>query len=1324
MQKRHIVIVIAFLISLGAHSQLVINEGSNKNTTALLDEDGDFSDWIELYNAGVNTIDLEGYRLTDDAEQTAQWAFPHYLLQPGEFLVVFCSSKNRFAASPSVDFHTTEAFVPQIGWNNHIAQQSFEWDGISNLVLNSCSYWSGGYTSNSIFNQTATDYSASVSAFTDGGDFACSAQFGEVSNLRPVLRINNSVVGENNAQNCATCYPAPYGNWYFSARMQTIYRATDLLAAGLTPGPIDSIAFDVAYTDPNYYDYFDLNLTTTGDAELNFEFINTIGSYFHTNFSIAGTGETIFLFDPAGAQLSSLDVDLLSLNASTGSFPDGALLNTLFAEPTPGASNNNSEPAEGYTQSPTFTIDAGFYFSAQAVEIVNPNGPQSVVRYTIDGSEPQANSIQYTSSPIVVQSNTILKARVFEPNRIAGSAAVASYFINTSHSTPILSISSAETNLYGPEGMFDNPYSDWLKSGYVEYFDSTDAHNLLMSQYTGMIMDGGAGGSRSQPQRSFRLKLSDGIFGDAAMQHQVIPTIPYRTQFSDFYLRNGSNQYLALPYKDAAQVRMMSEGTNNYFSAWRPVTVYINGQYHGLYELREKFNSEKFEILDNASEDDMDLLSLSYYYGGVLRAVEGDPQHYWDDWNSVSQIDPASPDYIEQIGQYYDLNNYTDYIIGQSWMANVDWPYNNIKIYRSNATDYKWRFALQDLELGLGPNSWTDCYTNHIEWLFANTNGNPFTTPWYTMMQHENESYRMHFVNRFADLMNTSYQTERLLDIESYHYDMVIDEMPNYMARWGDPNNVAGYVQWFQDNHSIFREQLACRNEQVRNHIQDYFGFENQTEVSIAVFPPEAGRIKINTIIPDELPWSGIYFNGAPVRVTAIANPGYVFNYWSSDTLLQSNWQNDSLLINLYTTDTLTANFIGLPEPMRLNFSEINYNDDATHTSGDWVELHNDGNGTVNLTGWSITNEVNMPRFEFPTGTVVAPNQYLVIARNLELFQSTYPTVTNVIGNFDFSLPASGGTLRLLDHRDSILREVQYSDSIPWPMVADGGGRTLEYSENTTVQNDPNNWFAGCMFGSPGEAFTPCNHTIVFSEINYESAPTADAGDWVELRNVSNQTQDISGWLFRDSQDDNAFLIPESTVLEPGEMIVLCRSSNQFDIVHGSVSNRIGNLAFGLSENGELIRLYDTQGKLNFSTYYQNNEPWPQEANAMGYTLELLDSSGNVNSGENWFAGCVLGSPGTIYIPCNTTFAQNTSLQKQLSVYPNPASGSFFLQLPASDNYNLKLINMNGATVLDQQLTNTSFALVECGELSRGIYILQITQADQQWNQRINLSGE
>jgi hypothetical protein len=165
-------------------------------------------------------------------------------------------------------------------------------------------------------------------------------------------------------------------------------------------------------------------------------------------------------------------------------------------------------------------------------------------------------------------------------------------------------------------------------------------------------------------------------------------------------------------------------------------------------------------------------------------------------------------------------------------------------------------------------------------------------------------------------------------------------------------------------------------------------------------------------------------------------------------------------------------------------------------------------------------------------------------------------------------------------------------------------------------------------------------------------------------------------------------------------------------------------MPFGLSSEGELIRIYDEQDKLNFSVYYQTESPWPLEANEGGYTLEWNPEANDINSSEAWFAGCVLGSPGTVYAPCDTTFVQNPSLQQKLSVYPNPASGSFFVQLPTSKDCSLKLINMNGAIVLEQQLSHTSSARIACNQLSSGIYILQITQADQQWNQRINLSGE
>lgn len=141
-------------------------------------------------------------------------------------------------------------------------------------------------------------------------------------------------------------------------------------------------------------------------------------------------------------------------------------------------------------------------------------------------------------------------------------------------------------NLYGATGIFDNWPFDWERAAYVEYFDTTQA--LIFSQHAGIQIDGGAGGSRAQPQHSFRVELDHPVVGDGPVDYPLIPNRSERTKYSKFYLRNGSNQYLVLPYKDASQVEMMAGETNVYYSAWRPVSVYINGNYFGLYELREK----------------------------------------------------------------------------------------------------------------------------------------------------------------------------------------------------------------------------------------------------------------------------------------------------------------------------------------------------------------------------------------------------------------------------------------------------------------------------------------------------------------------------------------------------------------------------------------------------------------------------------------------------------------------------------------------------------------------------------------------------------------
>jgi hypothetical protein len=343
-----------------------------------------------------------------------------------------------------------------------------------------------------------------------------------------------------------------------------------------------------------------------------------------------------------------------------------------------------------------------------------------------------------------------------------------------------------------------------------------------------------------------------------------------------------------------------------------------------------------------------------------------------------------------------------------------------------------------------------------------------------------------------------------------------------------------------------------------------------------------------------------------------------------------------------------------------------------------------------------------------------------VIAHDVEAFQSIYPNVTNVIGNFDFALPASGGAVRLLDHRDSILRELNYGDSLPWPMVADGGGRTMEFADGATEQDNPSNWFAGCMLGSPGEGFTPCNSPIVFSEINYASAPASNAGDWIELRNVSDETYDISNWLLRDDQDQSEYMIPQNTILDPGEMIVLCRNTEQFDGIHATIENRVGNFSFGFGENGELIRLYDDQGKINFSVYYQSQSPWPTEANAQGYTLELADSSANMNVGENWFAGCQLGSPGNFYTPCGPDAVEAYDKALMLRIFPNPTQHTLHIQLPIGlDNTAvISITDLQGKLMHQQQLSSTAVIQMNVQSWNNGMYILTIRDDEHTWHQR------
>lgn len=875
-------------------AQVVINEASSRNFSTLADGDGDLEDWVELYNAGSSAVDLQGWTITDNINNPDKWTFPSVTIPAQGYLVVFCSGKDRSFVEGHTLVGSYPGFTPDFSWNTHPFSDPFAWDGSSNLLINVVCTREGDPTLNSVFSQMTTEIPSSNTINANDPQIYA-APHGTISYRRPLMRLNGITIGTQDWQNSVVQYPAPYSNWFSGAKHEFLLRAEELIDAGLTAGEINSLAFDVLTPNQGTYDALELRMAQVADTIISGAFHPMEDRFeLHTNFKLSTEGETVHLFSPEQLLQSSLEVVQGAIDHSNGATTDGDGTDVLFATPTPGGSNNASPGLTGYALAPFITVPSSLSTTPLSVTILDINTGNSEVRYTLDGSDPTETSTLYTG-PITVAETSNLKARAFKPGTLPSPSSTSSYLVGIAHTTAVLSVTTPTENLYGDEGIFTNWQFDTEIPAHADYFD-TDGQ-LLFSQRTGMQVDGGAGGSRGFPQHSFRLELDNGVLGDGTVEQALIPDRMDRTEYSRVYLRNGSNQYLILPHKDAAQVKAMAGATNGYYAAWTPVTVYINGGYFGVYEMREKYDEEYFGTLENADPDSMELLTLSLWNGGALRPNVGSVDGFWQDVIAFNALDPAQFDFWEQADLHFDLIYYTDYIFGQMWMANVDWPANNIKAYRSNITDQRWRFCTIDMEIAMAPNGQTGPDFNGVQFVAGQDQTIPYTNIWQRSIN--NPRFHDYFINRAADIMNSAYRNERILGIAQEMYDLTRPEMGKHFLRWAGPDTTTRLIG-FDANNNAFQNDLSQRTPIVRNHLQAHFDLPQQVDVTLEVHPAGAGTIRISTLQPDAYPWQGVYFDGVPVHIEAVPNEGYVFSHWASNELV-----NDTL--NALFLDTLTT---------------------------------------------------------------------------------------------------------------------------------------------------------------------------------------------------------------------------------------------------------------------------------------------------------------------------------------------------------------------------------------------------------------------------------
>jgi len=806
--------------------------------------------------------------------------------------------------------------------------------------------------------------------------------------------------------------------------------------------------------------------------------------YFHTNFALDNTGESVILSNSQGI-IDLMGYQGLLVNNSYGHETDESTILKYFAQPTPGIPNGSSPAASGYTKKPLLSLQAGFYPSTIEITILN-HVEGDTIRFTRTGAIPVDTSEFYTGS-INIDTSTVIRARVFKNGLIPGKMSSNTYFIGYTSTLPVISIGMDPYDLWdweegiyvmGPNADPIHPHAganfwmDWKKPIHIEYFDSLQ--NKAFALEADIMINGGF--SRALPQKSLRLIMSGKKYDEASINYQFFNRKDINS-FKRLIFRNSGQDFNNTQLRDAFMSKLVQGNTNIDIQDYQPTVVFLNGQYWGIQNIRERIDRYYINSNIGVSVDSVQLLKDSY------EVMEGNNYHYLKLLTYISSITVVDSVAYDSLSKLVDIENYTDYFIAGMFFANTDWPRHNTKYWRKDDDTSRWRHIQSDTDFGFG--LYSNVYNNE---LYKVLHSNIPISHNHKILRKliTNPDYRKYFINRSADIFNTALETERMLSILNFCKNRLYPEIPAHTAKWG------GDLALWEANVDEMFYFAEHRHSFVYQHYIGEFDMVKTVEVGLDIDSVLHGHIKINTIVPDSLPWHGVYFDGNPIEITAIADSGYVFSHWASNPVLSSpDTLNPFLQINVDTNSVFKAFFVLdtfniVTDTPLIVFSEINYNSSDSLNTGDWVEILNADSISHDISDWVFKDGDDGHSFIIPGPIVIDTNSYLVLCRDTSKFFNIHTDSINVIGPFEFGLAASGENIRLFNSTGSLVVSTLYSNEFPWPQEADGTGRTLELINPNEGLNNPSNWFAGCFGGSPGEPYTFCD-TVGISELNKDS---------------------------------------------------------------------------------------------------------------------------------------------------------------------------------------------------------------------------------------------
>ncbi len=693
----------------------------------------------------------------------------------------------------------------------------------------------------------------------------------------------------------------------------------------------------------------------------------------------------------------------------------------------------------------------------------------AIAYYTLDGSMPDTSSTAFTES-ITIATTTALKVALFSSDYSDTSYIYSTYFINESTELPVLAITtdpigffSDTSGIYvtGTNGITGNCRStpqnwnqDWERPVHMEFFEKNRSEGFKID--AGVKIGGAC--TRIYDQKSLDIYFRSD-YGESKLNYHLFEDKNI-TKFNRLSLRSGGQGWYRAMIRNAAIQAVMRDNMDLGYQAFKPVVMFLNGEYWGIHILREKQNEDFIESNYGYDADSLDVLK------NRMTVKEGSSDHYNEMIDFIENNDLSIEENYRWVTEQMDVDQFIDYQIAEIYVGNADWPGGNIIFWRPQRPDGRWRWIMFDVDMAMGAHGNGVYDSNNLYYATSPNNDYYANSSWSTLLLRRlltNDEFKNAFIQRYNMHIFTTFEKSRMQGIMDSTAALIASEVPAHMERW-EKSLRLGKSVW-EDHLEIIREFIQKRELYASSHLREKFNLSTRSKMDVVIQPENAGVVRV----AEQVVNSGngaILFNTIPANIEAIAKPGYTFTGWSGISI---GTESKSQVTLEGQNTSITANFVrNTLSPTEVVINEVNYRSSDDFDPDDWIEFYNNSNESVDISGWYFSDSDISHKFTFPASTVLAADSYLVLTRDEAAFSALFPNVDNTIGDMDFGLSGDGELIRLYNASGEIVDSLTYNDKAPWPLDADGLGASMALVNPGLDNSDGNNWAASVGHGTPG----------------------------------------------------------------------------------------------------------------------------------------------------------------------------------------------------------------------------------------------------------------